>query len=373
MYQIDKNQNNILPIKEATFSSLHYKERENLQEWIAKNPNIFGEDLLIVQKEFDWFSDTKERLDLLAIDKEWNLVIIENKLDDTGRDVVWQALKYASYCSTLRKDEIVAMYQEYLNKNDSWKDARKMLEDFFDSEDFDEIEFNKSQSQRIILVAAKHRKEVTSTALWLINFWLRIQCFKATIYVQGDQHLLTVEQIIPVKEAEDYIISMASKQQEEVIQKSSDKKRHSIRKSFWEKLLPVLNKQTDLFSNVNSTTGHWISARSWISGVPYSLVATRSYAAVELYPWHRPTAEENMIIFDKLYVHKEEIEKEFWHKLHWDRLEGKKATRISYALEGVSIFNEEDREKMINFLCINTAKLYKVMNPYLMQIRKEIK
>jgi len=53
MYQIDKNQNNILPIKEATFSSLHYKERENLQEWIAKNPNIFGEDLLIVQKEFD--------------------------------------------------------------------------------------------------------------------------------------------------------------------------------------------------------------------------------------------------------------------------------------------------------------------------------
>jgi RecB family endonuclease NucS len=93
MYQIDKNQNNILSIKEATFASLHYKERENLQEWIAKNPNIFGEDLLIIQKEFDWFSDTKERLDLLAIDKEWNLVVIENKLDDTWRDVVWQASK----------------------------------------------------------------------------------------------------------------------------------------------------------------------------------------------------------------------------------------------------------------------------------------
>ncbi|MCF7835243.1 DUF4268 domain-containing protein [Candidatus Gracilibacteria bacterium] len=373
MYQIDKNQNNILSIKEATFASLHYKERENLQEWIAKNPNIFGEDLLIIQKEFDGFSDTRERLDLLAIDKEGNLVVIENKLDDTGRDVVWQALKYASYCSTLRKDQVIAMYQEYLNKYEKGKEARKMLEDFFDSEDFDEIEFNKSQSQRIIFVAAKHRKEVTSTALWLMNFGLRMQCFKATIYVQGDQHLLTVEQIIPVKEAEDYIISMANKQQEEVIQKSSDKKRHSIRKSFWEKLLPALNKKTDLFSNVNSTTDHWISAGSGISGVPYSLVATRSYVAIELYPGHRPTAEENRIIFDKLYAHKEEIEKEFGHQLNWDPLEGKKATRISYALEGVSIFNEEDRQKMIDFLCTYTAKLYTVMDPYLMKIRKEIK
>ena len=35
-----------------------------------------------------------ERLDLLALDKDGKLVIIENKLDDTGREVVfWQAIK----------------------------------------------------------------------------------------------------------------------------------------------------------------------------------------------------------------------------------------------------------------------------------------
>lgn len=59
---------------------------------------------------------TRERLDLLALDKEGNLVIIENKLDDSGRDVVWQALKYASYCSTLTKEEIIRIFQEYLDK-----------------------------------------------------------------------------------------------------------------------------------------------------------------------------------------------------------------------------------------------------------------
>lgn len=52
-------------------------ERHNLQEWIAKEPSSLGEERLIIQKEFDGFADTRERLDLLAIDKNGNLVIIE--------------------------------------------------------------------------------------------------------------------------------------------------------------------------------------------------------------------------------------------------------------------------------------------------------
>ena len=101
MYQINKETNNITRLEQKKFSELGFREREHLQEWIAKNPDALGEELLIIQKEFDGFNDTNERLDLLALDKESNLVIIENKLDDTGRDVTWQALKYTSYCSTL--------------------------------------------------------------------------------------------------------------------------------------------------------------------------------------------------------------------------------------------------------------------------------
>ena len=62
--------------------------------------------MLIIQKEFSGFADALERLDLLALDKQGSLVLIENKLDDTGRDVTWQALEYASYCSSLSKDNI---------------------------------------------------------------------------------------------------------------------------------------------------------------------------------------------------------------------------------------------------------------------------
>jgi hypothetical protein len=37
-----------------------------------------------------------ERLDLLALDKVGNLVIIKNKFDESVRDVVWQPLQHAA-------------------------------------------------------------------------------------------------------------------------------------------------------------------------------------------------------------------------------------------------------------------------------------
>jgi RecB family endonuclease NucS len=191
MYIIDKAQNRIKKLEQKSFTELGFKERQHLQEWLAYNPKSLGEELLIIQKEFDGFMDTNERLDLLAVDKTGNLVIIENKLDDTGRDVTWQVLKYASYCSTLTKDQIKNMYQQFLDRQDIKEDATNKLGDFFNQE-YDEITLNQRQTQRIMMVAANFRKEVTSSALWLINYKLRIQCFKATPFAHGDQLFLTL-------------------------------------------------------------------------------------------------------------------------------------------------------------------------------------
>lgn len=124
MYKINKSSNSITKLVKKTFSELGFKEKQHLQEWIAKEPTCLGEELLIIQKEFDGFDDTKERLDLLTLDKDGALVIIENKLDDTGRDVIWQAIKYASYCSNLTKSQIVKIYQDYLDKHEDGIDAK---------------------------------------------------------------------------------------------------------------------------------------------------------------------------------------------------------------------------------------------------------
>ena len=234
MFLIEKDKNRISKIEEKTFTDLGFKERENLQEWIINNPSFFGEELLFIQKEFDGFNDTRERLDMLALDKFGDIVVIENKLDDSGRDAVWQVLKYASYCASLSKTQIKSIYQQYLDKYGINEDAESNISEFYDSNDFEELELNKSQ--RIIMVSGNFRKEVTSTALWLLNnYKLRIQCYKVTPYSMSEQLFLDVEQIIPVQEAEEYMIKMADKKQEDSVTQDELKSRQVIRLEFWKK------------------------------------------------------------------------------------------------------------------------------------------
>jgi RecB family endonuclease NucS len=92
MFKIDIASNSITSPTPRTFGQLGFKERTTLQESIANKPSRLGDKLLATQKEFSGFSNTNERLDILALDKQGSLVLIENKLDDTARDVTLQAL-----------------------------------------------------------------------------------------------------------------------------------------------------------------------------------------------------------------------------------------------------------------------------------------
>ena len=256
MYLIDKEKNRISKLKQMTFSELKFREREHLQEWIANNPNSLGEELLIIQKEFNGFNDTNERLDLLALDKFGNLVIIENKLDDSGKDVTWQVIKYASYCSSLTKQDILKIYQDFLGSRAS---AQEMISEFFDNKDVSEIVLNQGlNTQRLMLVAANFRKEVTSSVLWLMNFKIRLQCFKVTPFAFGEQLFLNVEQILPTKDTEDFSISIASKAQEEIEVQESLKNRHHQRLKFWDQFISMSNQTNQLFTNNSPSKESWI-------------------------------------------------------------------------------------------------------------------
>ncbi|TEA79785.1 hypothetical protein [Allopusillimonas ginsengisoli] len=59
---------------------------------------------------------------------QYSLVIIEEKLDDSGKDVVWQPLKYAINCSTLSKPQIAELFQQHLDKSSSrGQDAEDLI------------------------------------------------------------------------------------------------------------------------------------------------------------------------------------------------------------------------------------------------------
>ena len=351
MYILDKLNNETIALEKKTFQELGFKERYNLQEWIYKNPNMLEERLLIIQKEFDGFDDTNERLDLLALDENGNIVVIENKLDDSGKDVTWQSLKYVSYCSSLTKENIREIYQKHLNSINSKEMAEEKICEFLEKDDFNDVELN-TGDQRIILVAGRFRKEVTSTVMWLRDHGVKIKCIKVSPYILNEQVFIDTEQIIPIRDAEDYIIKIANKKQEELELKETHAERHKVRLKFWRRLLDKMNSRSDLYKNVNPTKDNWLNCGSGYSDIKYEFIITGKNARIGLYI-DKGNQNINNEIFDNLYSMKDEIENKFQHELMWLRLDDKKACKISYSLENVNVFSEEYWDKMVDFMVEN--------------------
>jgi hypothetical protein len=241
MYRVDIENKKLVEIPATTYSELNLRERFDIQEWISGTPEILGEPLLIISKEL--FLPSGRRLDLLAVDKEGALVVIELKRDNSGSDVDWQAIKYASYCSSFSHDEIYKHFAEYLGTDGD--DSQVKIEGFINSEPED-----LNQRQRIILVAKEFHSEVISAVLWLRESEIDIECIRLTPYFdQKGELFINPEIIIPLPEAKDYIQKKESKQKE---LKQSGKSSFSLEKSNLEpeelkiRIVESLTRDSDL-------------------------------------------------------------------------------------------------------------------------------
>ncbi len=215
LYTYDKRKKTLAPCKETEFKAHGLLERQDIEKWVEQNPDILGEELLIITTEYDQFDKTSERLDLLAIDKEGNLVVIELKRDDSGKNVDLQAIKYAAYCSTHRLDDLAAMHAKYLKQKGraaTPEQARAKILDFIESDDFEEL----SDRPRIILVSKEFRPEVTASVLWLRKFGMDIRCVKLDLYQLSDDAVAVNSSVlIPLPEAEEYLVKAERKEMAE--------------------------------------------------------------------------------------------------------------------------------------------------------------
>lgn len=349
VYIIDQENNAVTPISKRTFSELGFKERDHLQEWIAKRPEILGEELLIIQKEFDGWTETRERLDLLALDKNGNLVVIENKLDDSGKDVVWQSLKYAAYCSTLKKSDVADIFEKYRRGVDSEQTAKDIITEFLDAASFEEASVNEGSGQRIILTGAKFRPEVTATCLWLINYQVDIQCIRIVPFGDDGKLFLNVEHIIPPPEADDFMVKVGSKEVSEKSSRGELRNSQKKRLAFYSQLLQKLtHKAQTCFANRSTTKDHWLSGGTGISSVNYNFHFLQDRVRFELYI-SKADAAENKAIFDFLFEHKAKIENDFNGELDWRRLPELKASRIFYEYL-IDAYDEKNWDEAIDWL-----------------------
>ena len=90
-------------------------DEQRLEDWVVKDPSILGIDVLLIGRQVT--AANNARIDLLAIDSDGNLVVLELKRGKTPRDVIAQALDYASWVKDLTYDQIELITQEFTGKS----------------------------------------------------------------------------------------------------------------------------------------------------------------------------------------------------------------------------------------------------------------
>lgn len=203
-------------VESGSFVALNVWERTHIQEWVRRHPEILGEDLLIVSTEFDRFQGSRDRLDLLAVDREGNLVVVELKRNASADYADLQSIRYAAMVSTMTIDQLLPYYADYHERNTderlSKEELRAKLAEFVELEEFGEFEELSSQP-RIILCSEDFSQEISTTVLWLRGFGLNISCVRLTPHRLEDKLILVPEKIIPLRETEEYVIGIQEKEE----------------------------------------------------------------------------------------------------------------------------------------------------------------
>ena len=140
--------------KKVAFSSLESESK--LEDILCRDISLLSPDLMLVGRQVS--TAHGKFIDLLAMDAEGNLSVIELKRHKTPREVVAQALDYASWVHTLSYKEITGIYADH---NDN-KKFEQGFEEYFDTAPPE----NLNDELNIIIVAA----ELDSASERIINY-----------------------------------------------------------------------------------------------------------------------------------------------------------------------------------------------------------
>jgi hypothetical protein len=315
LYEVTSD--NLTKIAQTTFDQTGLRERTDLQRLLQKQIDVILPDTLVIAEEFGEWEESKRRIDLLALDKDANLVVIELKRTEDGGHMELQAIRYAAMVSRMTFERAVEIYREYLAKYGNDIDARTAILAFLDWEESNEDSF--AQDVRIVLVSANFSKELTNAVLWLNEHDLDIRCIRLTPYDDNGRTFIVVQPIIPLPEAAEYQIQIRKKEQKERQERAERNPQYF---KFWENLINLAEGRTDLHANLSPSMFEYLNVRKW-RATTLSYVINQHNSRVALYTYR---AE----IYGELYKHKQEIETAFGEELIWTPRETGKQSRIAY-------------------------------------------
>jgi len=155
---------------------------QKLEEMIVCDPRILSSDWMLIGRQES--TGNGGRIDLLAIAPDGSLVLVELKRDRTPREIVAQALDYASWVSGLEAEKIAQIYQRFSGGGN--------LDDAFQQRfgtKLDEEALN--QSHQIIVVAAELDPSTERIIAYLNDRDIAINALFFQVFEHGAELLLS--------------------------------------------------------------------------------------------------------------------------------------------------------------------------------------
>lgn len=155
---------------------------KDLEDMITARPEMISSGWMLIGRQVR--TSYGGYIDLLAIAPDGSLILIELKRDKTPREIVAQALDYASWMENLKPDKIAQIY-------DVFSKGRKLSDDFKArfNEDLDVEKLN--ETHQIILVAAE-LDDATERILGYLNARdIAINAMFFQVFSHGDEQFLS--------------------------------------------------------------------------------------------------------------------------------------------------------------------------------------
>ena len=305
-------------IKEVPLREVWKNEAKDFTAWLFENLDIIGEEL-----DMDLTPDEKEAkagsflADIVAEDAFGQKVIIENQLEKTDHDHLGKILTYVS-----NLDAKIAVW-----------------------------------------VSNDPRPEHQAAVEWLNETGSDVQFYLVKI------EALRIDNSKP---AANFSIVTGPSEKTNIV--SGERKemagRHKLRLDFWQTLLEKSKKKTNLHANISPGTANYVGVSSGVRGLNFRYEATLKAGQVGLYiDRGKDSKDENKKIFDEFYSRCSEIEKDFEGELNWERLDDRRACRISKRFGYAGLSNSEERDKLQNDMIDAMIRLEKALKDHIKKLR----
>ena len=165
------------PLGETKISS-----EQLLEDMIVAAPKLLSDDWMLIGRQED--TGYGGRIDLLAIAPDGSLVLIELKRDKTPRDVVAQAIDYASWVATLGADDIQSIYNRFAPQH-------HLADDFKARFGVDLVEETLNESHQMVIVAASLDASTERIVEYLNERGIPINILCFQVFKHGEGQLIS--------------------------------------------------------------------------------------------------------------------------------------------------------------------------------------